>query len=391
LNPKKSLAETGFGEKHLWRGERRMPKSSDERMSRRRVTINDLAAELGIAKGTVSRALNGYPDIAEATQLRVRRAAERMGYRPMAQAQAIRTGRARSLGLVLNAGRSDAHKPFLTDFLDGISRAASEESWTLTVATAEDETDEVATMARLVDERKVDGFILPRTKTRDARIALLRAREVPFILYGRTLDDTGCAWFDIDGEGAIRAAVLRLAGFGHQRIGYIGGMPDYNYSRLRRQGFLDGMHEAGLVPDPELMVDGVFTVEDGANAGLTLLDHAEPPTAVVCALDVAALGLYRAALRARRVVGRDLAIISYDGSPEAASADPPLTTYAVDTRAAGRALAEMLISRIRGRAPEELRRVVAARLIPRESERRFTVVPEPPQQAATGAAPTTLA
>jgi hypothetical protein len=68
LNPKKSLAETGFGEKHLWRGERRMPKSSDERMSRRRVTINDLAAELGIAKGTVSRALNGYPDIAEATR-----------------------------------------------------------------------------------------------------------------------------------------------------------------------------------------------------------------------------------------------------------------------------------------------------------------------------------
>jgi hypothetical protein len=112
--------------------------------------------------------------------------AERMGYRPMAQAQAIRTGRARSLGLVLNAGRSDAHKPFLTDFLDGISRAASEESWTLTVATAEDEADEVATMARLVDERKVDGFILPRTKTRDARIALLRARDVPFILYGRT-------------------------------------------------------------------------------------------------------------------------------------------------------------------------------------------------------------
>jgi hypothetical protein len=90
-------------------------------------------------------------------------------------------------------------------------------------------------------------------------------------------------------------------------------------------------------------------------------------------------------------VGRDLAIISYDGSPEAASADPPLTTYAVDTRAAGRALAEMLISRIRGRAPEELRRVVARAPDPAGIRRRFTVVPEPPQQAATGAAPTTLA
>jgi LacI family transcriptional regulator len=355
------------------------------------VTINDLAAELGLAKGTVSRALNDYPDIAEATRLRVSRTAERMGYRPMAQAQAIRTGRARALGLVLNAGRSDAHKPFLTDFLDGISRAASEESWTLTVATAEDETDEVATMERLLDERKVDGFILPRTKTRDARIALLRARDVPFILFGRTLDDTGCAWFDIDGEGAIRAAVRRLARFGHRRIGYIGGVPEFNYTRLRRQGFLDGMREAGLSPDPELMVDGVFTVEDGAISGLNLLDNAEPPTAVVCALDVAALGLYRAALHAGRHVGRDLAIISYDGSPEAASADPPLTTYAVDTRAAGRALAEMLISRIRGRAPEELRRVVPARLIPRASDRRFTVVPETPQETAAGTATTKLA
>ena len=368
-----------------------MPKFIDERMSRRRVTINDLAADLGIAKGTVSRALNDYPDISEATRLRVRRAAERMGYRPMAQAQAIRTGRARSLGLVLNAGRSDAHKPFLTDVLDGNSRAASEESWTLTVATAEDETDEVATMARLVDERKVDGFILPRTKSRDARIALLRARDVPFILYGRTLDAAGCAWFDIDGEGAITAAVLRLAGFGHKRIGYIGGMRDFNYSRLRRQGFLDGMREAGLVPDPDLMADGVFTVEDGSNAGLTLLDHAEPPTAVVCALDVAALGLYRAALRARRVVGRDLAIISYDGSPEAASADPPLTTYAVDTRAAGRALAEMLISRVRGVAPEELRRIVPARLIPRESDRLDTRVSRFPDGDATAKTTPTLA
>lgn len=336
---------------------------------RRRVTINDLAAELGLAKGTISRALNDYPDIADGTRLRVRRAAERLGYRPMAQAQAIRTGRARSLGLVLNSGRSDAHKPFLTDFLDGISRAASEESWTLTVATAEGEADEVATLARLVDERKVDGFVLPRTKTRDARIALLRARDVPFILYGRTGDATGCAWFDIDGEGAMRAAVQRLAGFGHRRIGYIGGVPSFNYALLRRQGFLDGMAAAGLAPDAGLMAEGVFTVEDGAIAGLKLLDHPEPPSAVVCALDVAALGLYRAAARAGRRVGGDLAVISYDGIPEAAAADPPLTTYAVDTRAAGRALASMLIARIRGTAPEDLRRMVPARLIPRESDR----------------------
>ena len=72
--------------------------------TRGRVTINDLARELGLAKGTVSRALNGYPDISESTRLRVVRMAERMGYRPMAQAQAIRTGLSRSLGLVAPSG-----------------------------------------------------------------------------------------------------------------------------------------------------------------------------------------------------------------------------------------------------------------------------------------------
>jgi LacI family transcriptional regulator len=364
-----------------------MSEHATERRHRGRVTINDLAAELGLAKGTVSRALNGYPDIAEGTRLRVSRAAERMGYRPLAQAQAIRTGRARALGLVLNAGRSDAHKPFLTDFLDGISRGASAESWTLTVATAQDEADEVATMSRLLAERKVDGFILPRTKLHDARIELCRDAGVPFILYGRTADPRDCAWFDIRGEEAMREAVLRLARFGHRRIGWLGGMPDYTYTHLRRDGFLAGMAEAGLDPDPALMAEGVFTIEDGFNAGLRLLDDPAPPSAVVCALDLAALGLYRAAARAGRAVGRDLAVISYDGSPEAAHADPPLTTFAVDTRAAGRALAAMLIARIRGTPPGELRRIVPARLVPRASDRLQPAAAAPAEPGARDTCP----
>jgi LacI family transcriptional regulator len=218
-----------------------MPKNSDNGMSPPTRDDQRSRRRAGLAKGTVSRALNGYPDIAEATQLRVRRAAETDGLPPHGAGPGDPHWARALAGLVLNAGRSDAHKPFLTDFLDGISRAASEESWTLTVATAEDEADEVATMARLVDERKVDGFILPRTKTRDARIALLRARGVPFILFGRTArrDRLRLVRHRRRRRGPRRRPAA--GGFGHQRIGYIGGMPDFNYSRLRRQGFLDGM------------------------------------------------------------------------------------------------------------------------------------------------------
>jgi LacI family transcriptional regulator len=345
-------------------------------VSATRVTISDVAAALGLTKGTVSRALNGYPDISEATRLRVSKQAARMGYRPLAQAQAIRTGRARALGLVLNAGRADAHKPFLTDFLDGISRAASGESWTLTVATAMDEADEVDTLARLVDERKVDGLILPRTKIADARIDLLRGREVPFILYGRTGEPSGCAWFDIAGEDAMQDAVARLYGFGHRRIGFLNGGTEYMYALLRRDGFVAAMTRLGLTTPPEMIVEDVLTIGAGEAAGLRLLDLPEPPTAVVCALDLAALGLYRAAARAGRRIGQDLAVISYDGIPEAATAEPPLSTYAVDTRAAGEHLARMLIARIRGAAPETLRVLVPAQLIARGSDRVTQAIPD---------------
>lgn len=333
-----------------------------------RVTINDLARALGLAKGTVSRALNDYPDISETTRARVTRTAERMGYRPLAQAQAIRTGRVRSLGLVLNTGNADLHRPFLTDFLDGISRAASEESWTLTVSTATGVVDEVASMGRLIDERKADGFILPRAMWNDPRVDLCKARGVPFILYGRSGDPTDCAWFDVSGEDAMRQAVLRLAGFGHRRIGFINGSRDYTYAHLRHDGFLAGMAEAGLAPEPALMAEGALDIAAGKAAGQRILSAEGAPSAVVCALDLAALGLYRAAAAMGRQVGRDLAVIAYDGIPEAAQATPSLTTFSVDNRMAGQRLAQMLIARIRGADPTHLRELAPARLIARRSD-----------------------
>ena len=84
-----------------------------------------LKNELGLAKGTVSRALNGYPDISESTRQRVKHAAEVMGYSPLSHAQAIRTGVVRSIGLVLQTSEHDGHRPFLASFLAGISEAAS--------------------------------------------------------------------------------------------------------------------------------------------------------------------------------------------------------------------------------------------------------------------------
>lgn len=333
------------------------------RKMRPRVTINDLAEALGLTKGTVSRALNGYPDISPSTQTRVRHQADKMGYRPLSHAQAIRTGRARSLGLVLQDDEAGSNRPFLAEFVAGITHGASVENWTLTIATARSEGGVLDTMERLIDERKADGFILPRTLRIDPRVELLRKLEMPFVLFGRVAHPEGCAWYDISGEEAMRDAVLRLAGFGHKRIAYVGGGDRYNFTGLRRQGFLDGMAEAGLDADPELICEGGMTAVDGRQAAMDLLYRPQPPTGIVFAVDRVALGGYRAAARLGLTVGRDISIISYDGVPEGAYATPSLTSFAVDSRRAGENLARILLALVRGADPETLRVLEPARLV----------------------------
>ena len=338
------------------------------RPASRRVTIADVAAALGVTKGTVSRAMNGYRDISPSTRRRVERKAKEMGYRPLSHAQAIRTGRVRALGLVLQINEHDAQRPFLTDFLAGVSMAASAENWTLTVATAGSDRETLATISRLIEEHKADGFILPRTLLIDTRVALLRGAGVPFIMYGRTGDATGCAWYDVLGENAMKEAVLRLSGQGHRRIGFVNGGRGYSYSKLRLEGYLDGLKAAGLRRDEALVVEGAVTTDQGQRAAQQLLQGAEPPTAVIYAVDMAALGLYRAAAAAGLRVGRDLSVIGYDGIPEGAHATPQLTSFAVNSRQAGASLARLLIRRIRGAAPEQLRETDAARLVVRGSD-----------------------
>ena len=338
------------------------------RRVRKRVTISQLAEALGLTKGTVSRALNGYPDISDSTRQRVMRQAERMGYRPLGQAQGIRTGRTRSLGLVLQMNAHDAQRPFLAEFVAGISQAAAVESWSLSVATANSKSEMLDAMERLIDERKADGFILPRTKVRDERVALCQAHGVPFVLYGRTGDQTGCAWYDILGEDAMEEAVLRLAALGHRRIGFVNSDLEFNYAVLRDQGFRTGMARAGLVVEQNLVHHGCMTPAQGERATLEMLSHATPPTALVFATDNAALGAYAACVKSGLRVGRDLSVISYDGAPEAAYADPPLTTFNVDNRLAGERLATLLIAAVRGAEPETLREAGHARLLKRGSD-----------------------
>lgn len=363
------LAETGFGDQGvMWEAIVNNVLTTISGGNRRnRVTISDMAAALGLTKSTVSRAMNGYPDISEKTRLRVKRMAEKLSYQPLSHAQAIKTGRTRSLGLVLQLSDHDAQRPFLAEFLAGLSAGAHAEGWTLTIAASESHPDMIETFRALLRDGKADGFILPRAMRNDPRVRLLKEANVPFVLFGRQEDDTDCAWYDILGEEAMRNAVTHLAARGHTRIGFINGGTQYAYAGLRKQGFCQGMDEAGLSIAPDLIAEDAVTTKEGAEAASGLLDRLHPPTAIICAVDFAALGVYRAAVERGLTVGRDLSIVGYDGIPEGAHMLPPLTTFSVDNKSAGERLSNILIRRIRGEEPASLRETALATFLDRGS------------------------
>jgi LacI family transcriptional regulator len=336
-------------------------------MPKGRVTISDVSEALGVTKSTVSRALNGYVDISPGTRLRVRRMADKMGYRPLSHAQAIRTGQTKSLGLVIQMADHDAQRPFLAEFIAGLSRGASAVGWTITIAATDSPAATIETFKTMIRDRKVDGFILPRTMLDDPRITLLRSAEFPFVMFGRSAKPQGCAWHDVLGEAAMRDAVNRLVGLGHRSVGFINGGMRYTYGPLRRDGFLGAMADAGLPINPTHMREDAVTIDAGALAGRAILTTPTPPTAIVCAVDMAALGVYRAAADLGLTIGTDLSVISYDGVPDGAHVTPQLSTFFVDFTASGQRLSELLIRRIKGEPPEALRETVPATFLDRGS------------------------
>ncbi|WP_090060502.1 LacI family DNA-binding transcriptional regulator [Celeribacter neptunius] len=341
-----------------------------------RVTITDLSQALSLTKGTVSRALNGYPDISETTRVRVERAAQAMGYRPLSHAQAIKTGRSCSLGLVVELSEHDAHRPFLAEFLAGLTQAASKEGWTLTVATSENESDTLKIMRDLVQDHKADGFILPRVLWQDPRIAFLDREEIPFICYGRPKDHKEMSYFDVASETSMRDAVAWLAGLGHTRIAYIGSSTHYAYSHLRREGYLAGLLEAGIDAAPELISEGALSPDEAAQATRRLLALELPPTAILCATDTLARGVYEVANVLGLKIGSELSVIGYDGSPEAQAMWPRLASFAVDNRKAGAALGAMFIARIRDAGVPVTQDLITADFQPGGSTGRPSMTPD---------------
>ncbi len=308
--------------------------------------LRALASSLGLSITTVSRALDGYGDVAAATRERVRRAAEAANYRPNAAARRLRLGATETVSLVLPGDPGHFDEPLYMELLAALGARFDAAGLDLMVLAARSPSEELALYRRLVDGRRTDGIVLARTRVDDPRIRYLAGSGIPFVVMGRTGAAVTYAHVDGDGTAAFAEATRRLLALGHRDIAYVGASSEFTFSKLRREGWAAARTDAGL--EPAISTEAAATEPGGLAAVRALLQGTPRPTALLCATDRIAIGGLRAIKEAGLVAGRDVSIVGHDNLSASAFTEPALTTMELPIAKVGTRLAEMLLALIGG-------------------------------------------
>ncbi len=314
------------------------------------ITIRDVARRLNLSITTVSRALDGYDDVAEDTRQLVIRTAQEMGYAPNRAARQLRRKRSDTIGYILPASQPQFADPFFSEFIAGLGDALAESDYDLLVSTAPPGSErERLLYQRWVQGRKVDGFVLNRMRLYDWRAQYLAQQDVHFVSMERSLDPIPAACIVVDTQSGMAELMAHLTGLGHRRIAYIGASPQLKIQADRLAGYRQGLERMGITPDPSLELEADLTPAGGYQVARQLLALPDPPTAIVCINDLTAFGVLHAAHERGLRFGHELAVTGFDGVEDAAHSEPPLTTLNQPVYEIARKLVQMLLDLIDGK------------------------------------------
>lgn len=307
------------------------------------MSLRLIAASLGLSVTTISRALAGYSDVAEETRLRVRAEAERIGYVPNITARRLQKGRTDAIGVVAPSGPESATDAFLFGAFSGAWSRLSELDRDLLMlpSMVESGPRDCGTFRRAVDERRVDGLLLLRTRRDDWRISYLREARIPFVVFGadhRDMPDVVAIGGDDD--DAARQVVDRLFGFGHRHIACVLPEGDFDFALARLEAFRRRTAERGV----QLTVaEAAFTEAGGYDAATRLICPDDAPTAIVFFSNRMALGGLQAIAATVLVIGRHVSVISFGDNSSLAYATPPVTAMYAPGDAMARHAIDLLV------------------------------------------------
>lgn len=301
--------------------------------------LADVARLAGVSHQTVSRVVNGHPNVSTGTRSRVESAITALGYRPNAAARSLATGRTHSIGVV--AGELGQFGP--SKMLVGIQAAAREAGYMVNIVALKDysvETVHEAVNSLLHHGVEALAAIAPHTSALQALTRI--STGVPLATVGGTATGAG-AGVAADQEQGTEAAVRHLVSLGHRRIAHLAGPLDWTDASRRLASWERALRAEGL--EPAQVLNGDWSAGSGYQAGLDFrLDSGT--TAVFASNDQMALGFMKALRERGCVVPADFSVVGVDDVPEAAFYEPALTTVRQDFETVGRSCVQHLLGQL---------------------------------------------
>lgn len=314
------------------------------------MNLKMLSEVLGLSQTTISRALNGYPEVSEKTRKRVEQAAREHNYSPNRGASTLATGRSMTIGHVLSEATSnELVNPIFGDFIAGASEIYKANKYDMLFSLVKNE-EEADIYNSLLRRGVVDGVVLQAPKISDERIKMLEKLGIPFVVHGRSSkSDASYSWVDVNNRSAFRRATEFLLDLGHRRIALINGLTSLDFAQRRYFGYCEALKSRGVEIDSDLVTGSEMTEVYGYMVAKEMLLRRSPPTAILTASMISAIGVRRAVQELGLTLGKQVSIVTHDDELSYLNNGqqiPIFTATRSSVRKAGRIAAQMLIDRI---------------------------------------------
>lgn len=316
-----------------------------------RITSLDIAHRANVSQATVSRVLRGSPLVNAETRRRVEEAVRELNYKVDRHASSLRTQRAGTLALLLfeEPGPEDAQiNPFFLSMLGSITRECARQGHDLLVSFQQLSDD---WHADYEDSMKADGLILlgyGDDVLYQEKLEKLHDQGTHFVRWGPVRPGQIGISIGCDNHLGGQLAGRHLLELGRKRIAFLGDASSHYPEFLSRfNGCETVLQEHGLTFDRKLQVDASSSEEDGQRAARELLAREVAFDAVFAGSDLIAIGAMATLRESGLRVPQDVAVVGFDGMPQARYSTPPLTTVVQDTQLAGRLLVDNLLKLVR--------------------------------------------
>ncbi|WP_047981563.1 catabolite control protein A [Ornithinibacillus contaminans] len=327
------------------------------------VTIYDVAREANVSMATVSRVVNGNPNVKPTTRKKVLATIERLGYRPNAVARGLASKKTTTVGAII----PDISSIFFAELARGIEDIATMYKYNIILSNSDQNKDKEIQLINTMLEKQVDGIIFMGGNISEEHVQQFSTASVPVVL-AATYDGTdSIASVNIDYEAAGYEAAKFLIEKGNKKVAFISGKEEYTINQLKYQGYLRALKEAAIPVVEDYIIHSDYTYEAGIQAVGKLMNLNDKPTAVFAASDAIALGAIHGAQDMGMKVPDELEVFGFDNTKLATMVRPTLSTVVQPMYDIGAVAMRLLTKFMNKEEVEEQKVVLPHRLVERNS------------------------